>query len=102
MHKKLSTEFCERWDHLLSEVNKDDVPIEYIERLELHFNDGRPSAYIDVIELLRNQSPNHLEEIISTELANINDHLERVDFHLNVQKVVHVVNTATNEFLKDI
>lgn len=103
MHKKtLSKEFVDKWQHLLEEVEMDDVPLEYIERLELHFNDGHPPAFIDIESMMAGNPGWKIERTISEHLESIDDKIERVDFHLNLEKVVDVVDTATEELLKDI
>lgn len=103
MHNdKFSKEFIKKWSHLLSEVDMHDVPIEYINRLELFFNDGRKPAYIDIPLLLEQDRPWKIERMIEKELESIDDVLERVDFHLNFEKVVNTVDDATNTILKKL
>lgn len=99
---KLSKDFIEKWSHLLSEIEMEDVPIEYIERMELFFNNGDKPAFIDVTQLLEHNKPWMIEKLLSEELDNIDDILDRVDFHLNLEKVVKVVGEATNDALKNL
>lgn len=101
-NEKLSKDFIEKWSHLLSEIEMEDVPIEYIERLELFFNNGDQPAFIDVTKLLELNRPRKIEKLLNKELDNIDDILDRVDFHLNLEKVVKVVGEATSDTLKDI
>lgn len=79
-----------------------DIPLEYIERLELFFNNGDNPAYIEIEPLLQDQPSWKLEKLINRELEEINDILERVDFHLNIEKVVHTIDEETNKLLKDL
>lgn len=102
MTEKLSKDFINKWSHLLSEIEMDDVPIEYIDRLELYFNDGRNPAYIDIQMMLESEQPWRLEKRITEELDAIDDVLDRVDFHLNLEKVVETVDGATKETLKKL
>lgn len=99
---KLSKDFIDKWSHLLSEIDMDDVPIEYIERMELYFNNGDNPAFIDVTRLLESNKPHRIEKILSKELEDIDDILDRVDFHLDLEKVVKVVGEATDDALKKI
>lgn len=91
-----------KWEHLLDEVQMEDIPLDYIDRLELFFNDGKPPAFIDITLLLKDQKSWKLEKIINKELDKINDILDRVDFHLNIEKVVHTIDSATSEVLKNL
>jgi len=100
--ENLSKEFIEKWKHLLSEIEMQDVPIEYIERLELYFNNGQKPAFIDVTKLLEQDKSWRIEKKIEEELVAIDDILDRVDFHLNFDKVVTAVDAATTETLKKI
>ena len=100
--KTLSKEFIDKWEYLLNEVEMDDIPLDYIERLELFFNDGKPPAFIDITSLLQDQKSWKLEQTINKELDKIEDILERVDSHLNLEKVVETIDTATSETLKDL
>ena len=99
---KFTKEFVDKWEYLLNEVDMDDVPLDYIDRLELFFNDGKPPAFIDITSLLQEQNSYKLEQTINKELDKIEDVLERVDFHLNIEKVVQTVDTATSKTLKDL
>ena len=80
----------------------DEVPIEYIERVDLYFNNGKNPSFIDITALLKEQKPWKIERVIERELDAIDEILERVDFHLNFEKVVRLVDTATKDTLKKL
>lgn len=100
--KTLSKDFSDKWKHLLSELKVEDVPIEFIIRLELYFNNGDIPAFIDIRELLKRHKPDKLEKIINSELEQINDILDYVSFHIDITRVVSEVDSATDKALDKI
>lgn len=103
MHnKKFSKEFIEKWSHLIEDIDMDDVPIQFVDRLELYFNNGQNPAFIDITLLLEDEKPRKVEKRITMELDAIDDILDRVDFHLNLEKVVETVDIATKDTLKKL
>lgn len=100
--RTLSKEFVQKWKHLLEDIDVDDIPVGYLSRLDIHFNDGNPPQYIDVAELLGQHQPVDVEHTIHNTLSNIEDIIDRVDFHVDLEKVVDKVDDATRKTLKDL
>jgi len=98
-----SKEFIEKWKPVLIEIQTyDDIPIEYIEHLVLFFKDGRKPAFIDINAMLQKEKTWKVEKIISAQLEEIDSILERVEFHLNIPKIVEVIEHATEDTLKKL
>lgn len=95
---KLSDEVIALWPEVLKDVDVHTVPIEYLQSINVEFNDGN-TWHIDIdprdeFDLLA------VEENIEDLFREYNDVITKVDFRLNIAKVKKDIQKRTNRFLK--
>jgi|APSaa5957512493_1039668.scaffolds.fasta_scaffold25116_2 hypothetical protein len=95
----LSSDFLKKWNHIISSVDKTDIPIELIERIVIKLNDNKQQT-IDVIMLLQEGFHySEIEEIINETLSELNVSINKVDFLLDVEAIADAVQPETNRIL---
>lgn len=101
---KLSTEFLDKWKHILSDVEKTDIPTHLIDRviirlLDDHDMDNNPQTIN--ISLLKEQgyASEEIEDVINETLYELNDFIDSVDFFLNIDAVAQEVQPETDKIL---
>lgn len=100
---KLPREIVDHWPEVFNDVEIKAVPIEYVESLHVHFEDGKiwdiaidPAALHEKDELLGNT----LEETLEMFFEEYEDQIVNVEFKLNTDKVIEDIKAKTASFLK--
>lgn len=103
---RLSTEFLDKWKHILKDVEKTDIPTHLIDKLVIrlhHDNDSENLQTID-ISMLKEQGyvADEIEDVINETLYELNDYIDSVDFFLDIDAVAQEVQPETDKILKQI
>lgn len=92
-------DFLTRWEHILADVNKTDVPLECIKKVIIKLEGGRQKT-INVHTLLKQGLDLPEVEQMLTRYFSENDHLIRdVDFVVDVTAVANLVQPETDKLL---
>ena len=92
-------DFLTRWEHILADVNKTDVPLECIKKVVIKLDSGRQKT-INVHTLLKQGLDLPEVEQMLTRYFSENDHLIRdVDFVVDVTAVANLVQPETDKLL---
>jgi hypothetical protein len=98
----MSPEFIEKWERLLDDVDKNKVPIEFIKKIILKLQ-GKKQRTINVERLIyQGLDPDHIEEIVSRKLIELDDLVIGIEFMLNVQTIADVVQPETDRLLNGL
>lgn len=98
----MSPEFIKKWEHILEDVEKNKIPIQFIKKLILKL-DGKRQQTINIEKFLsQGLEPEQIEEAIERKLNELDDLIVSVEFVLNVQSIADAVQPATDHFLKDL
>ena len=92
-------EFLTRWEHILADVNKTDVPLECIKKVVIKLAGGKQKTIN--IHTLRKQGL-ELEEVetMLTRFFSEHDHeIKDVDFVVDVTSVANIVQPETDKLL---
>ena len=99
---QLSDEFLEQWDHIISGVDKTEVPLECINKIVIRLQGGRQKT----INLAKLKSDGFdLEEIesyLTRNLVELGDLVRDIDFLVDVNAVARLVQPETDKLLKDL
>lgn len=98
----LSDDFFVRWEHIISGVDKTEVPIECIKKIVLKLTDRRRRTIN--IQSLRSQGL-HAEEIESVINRLISEHdgeVVDVSFTVDIEAVATIVQPETDRLLKSL
>ena len=92
-------DFLTRWEHILADVNKTDVPLECIKKVVIKLDGGKQKT-INVHTLLKQGLEMEEVESMLTRYFAENDHQIRdVDFVVDVTAVANLVQPETDKLL---
>jgi hypothetical protein len=99
---QLSDQFLDQWDHIISSVEKTDVPIECINKIILRLS-GRRQKTINIVKL-RKQGLDYdgIEQVLTTSLSEYEDDIEDVEFLVDVGAVAQLVQPETDKLLNNL
>ena len=100
--KRLNLSSKERWEKLLKEINKEQVPIGVLRYITVNLIDGT-SVDVNISEMISDgQDPALIEQIINKKLEDLDDIIKDVDFHISVDAVSKVIQPFTDKLLRDL
>jgi hypothetical protein len=95
----MSPEFVEKWEHILEDVEKQKIPVQFIKKLIIKLQ-GKRQQTINVERFLKQGlDPEQIEEAVSRKLNELDDDIVNVEFILNVQSIAQVVQPETDKLL---
>ena len=98
----MSPEFIQKWETLLQDVDKNKVPIEFIKKIVLKLQ-GKKQRTINVESLLdQGLDPDHIEDVVSRKLIELDDLVIGIEFMLNVQTIADFVQPETDKLLNGL
>lgn len=98
----MSPEFIQKWENLLQDVDKQKVPVEFIKKIVLRL-EGKRQRTINIEKLLdQGLDPEHVEDIISRKIIELDDEVIGIEFVLNVQSIADIVQPETDKLLNGL
>lgn len=95
----MSPEFIEKWEHILEDVEKNKVPVQFIKKLIIKLQ-GKKQQTINIQKLLtQGLDPEQIEEVVSRKLHELDDQITSVEFILDVQSIADTVQPETDRLL---
>ena len=99
---QLSDEFLEQWDHIISGVDKTEVPLECINKIVIRLQGGRQKT-INLAKLKRDGFElEEIENVLTRNLVELGDLVRDIDFLVDVNAVAQLVQPETDKLLKDL
>ena len=99
---QLSDEFLEQWDHIISGVDKTEVPLECINKIVIRLQGGRQKT-INLAKLKRyGFDLEEIESYLTRNLVELGDLVRDIDFLVDVNAVARLVQPETDKLLKDL
>jgi|TARA_R110000868_G_scaffold54702_5_gene170750 hypothetical protein len=99
---QLSDEFLEQWDHIISGVDKTEVPLECINKIVIRLQGGRQKT-INLARLKRDGFDlEEIESVLTRNLVELGDLVRDIDFLVDVNAVARLVQPETDKLLKDL
>tara|TARA_B110001454_G_C12511400_1_gene346995 strand:+ start:292 stop:621 length:330 start_codon:yes stop_codon:yes gene_type:complete len=90
-----------QWSELLSEIPMNDVPLEVINQVIIHFKNGKIKS-VDISEIADSSLDyKKLESALQRQLQRLEDEIESVDWVINSKKIIDTVETAKTELFKN-
>jgi hypothetical protein len=95
----MSPEFIAKWEHILEDVEKQKIPVQFIKKIVVKLNSKRQQTIN--IERFLNQGldPEQIEEAVGRKLHELDDQIASVEFVLNVQNIADTVQPETDKLL---
>ena len=98
----LSEEFLAKWDHIISEVEKTQVPLKCINKMVIRIVGGKQKT-INLSRLRKDGlDDDEIEEIMNRNLHILGESVNNIDFILDVNTVAGIIQPATDKLLKSL
>ena len=95
----MSPDFIDKWEHILEDVEKNKIPVEFIKKLIIKLT-GKKQQTITIKRLLQQGlDPDQVEDAVSRKLNELEDSIVSVEFVLNVQSIADTVQPETDRLL---
>ncbi len=95
-------EFIDKWEHILGEVDKQQIPIEFVKKIVLKLEDKKQQT-INIEKLLeQGLAPIQIEEAINNKLLELDHIIITMEFILNVQQIAEIVQPETDKLLANL
>ena len=88
----------DQWDALIKEVPMDDIPIEVINEILIHFKDGTVKS-VDISKLMAepNTDFKKLESAIDKQIQKLSDKINHIDWIVDRPKAVSYTHLRAHE-----
>lgn len=95
-------DFLAKWEHIVNDVNKTDVPLECIKKVVIKFHGGRQQTVN--LRTLQKQGLDlaDIEALLNRTFHERNDEIRDVDFVVDVNAVAELVQPETDQLLKNL
>ena len=98
----MSPDFIIKWEHILEDVEKNKIPVEFIKKLIIKLT-GKKQQTINIKRLLQQGlDPDQVEDAVSRKLNELEDSIVSVEFVLNVQSIADTVQPETDRLLNKL
>jgi hypothetical protein len=95
----MSPEFIAKWEHILEDVEKNKIPVQFIKKIIIKL-DGKRQQTINIQKFLsQGLEPDQIEEAVSRRLNELDEQIVSVEFLLNVQSIADTVQPETDRLL---
>ena len=100
--KKLKVNKKEQWERILKDIDKNDVPIQCLESIQVNLKDGT-SVLVDIAQLIaEGNDPEVVEFMVNSKLKALDHIIDDVDFYISVDLVAKTVQPITDSILKNL
>jgi hypothetical protein len=97
----MSPEFIRQWEHIIDDVDKQKIPVEFISKLVIKLQ-GKRQQTINIKRFLKQGlAPEQIEEAVSRKLAEYDDFITSVEFVLNIESIAEAVQPETDKLLRN-
>lgn len=98
----MSPEVFEKWEHIVEDVEKTKIPVEFIHKLVLKLN-NRKQRTVNIKSLIRQGFSNEdIEEIVSRKLEEYDDEMTGIEFVLDIEGIANAVQPETDKMLRNL
>jgi hypothetical protein len=98
----LSPELFEKWEHLIQDVSKEKIPVEFIKKLIVKLS-GRRQRTINIQSMLsQGLSADEIEEEIAAKLEEFDVDMISIEFILDIESIAETVQPETDNLLRGL
>jgi len=96
----MSPDFIKQWEHIIDDVDKQKIPVEFIKKLVIKLH-GKRQQTINIKKFLdQGLAPEQVEEAVSRKLQEYDDMILSVEFVLNIESIAETVQPETDKLLR--
>lgn len=100
--QQFSEEFLKQWEHIISEVNTTEIPLECMKRVVLKLRDKKRKTLNFLTLRRQGLSWEEIESMLSRTLQELEPLVEDVEWTVDVTAVAKIVQPQTNQMLKNL
>lgn len=98
----MSPDFLKQWEHIIDDVEKQKIPVEFIKKLVIKLQ-GKRQHTINIKRFLdQGLQPEQIEEAVSRKLSDYDEEIVSVEFVLNVESIAETVQPETDRLLNKL
>lgn len=98
----MSPEVFEKWEHIVEDVEKTKIPVEFIKKLVIKLN-GRKQRSINIKAMIQQGFANEeIEEAVTRKLEEFDDEMIGIEFILDIEYIADTVQPETDRILKNL
>jgi hypothetical protein len=98
----MSPEIFKKWEHLIEEVDKEKIPVEFIKKLIVKLS-GRRQRTINIQSMLsQGLSADEIEEEIAAKLEEFDVDMISIEFILDIESIAETVQPETDNLLRGL
>ena len=98
----MSPDFLKQWEHIIEDVEKQKIPVEFIKKLVIKLQ-GKRQTTINIKKFLdQGLQPEQIEEAVSRKLSEYDEQILSVEFVLNVESIAETVQPQTDRLLNKL
>lgn len=95
----MSPEFLTKWEHILQDVEKQQIPIQFIKKLVIRLT-GKKQQTINIAKLLKQGlATEQVEDVLNRKMEELDESITSIDFILNVESIAETVQPETDRLL---
>jgi len=99
---KKTPEYIKKWEHILLDVEKSDVPVEFIKKVVVKMI-GKKQHTINIQSLLKQGlEPEEIEQIVNRKLSELDPVAISISFVFDVQTIAETVQPETDKLLGNL
>lgn len=96
----MSPDFLKKWEHIIEDVDKKKIPVEFIKKLVIKMK-GKRQQTVNIKKFLdQGLAPEQIEEAVSRKLSEYDDDILSVEFVLNIESIAETVQPETDRLLR--
>ena len=100
--RKVNLSTKEKWRNILENVEKKEIPVEVMDKLTVNLTDGS-AVVIDIRSMLNSgDDPTLIHTALQKKLDDMEEYIDDIDFHINVDAVVNTIQPVTDKILKNL
>lgn len=95
----MSPDFYDKWEHILQDVEKSKIPVEFIKKIVIKLEDKKQTT-INIKKLLdQGLDSVEIEELVSQRLDELDPVIVSLEFVLNLETIAEIVQPETDKLL---
>ena len=99
---QFSDEFLAKWEHIIEEVNKTEIPLECIKKVVIRLH-GKKQRTINLATLKKQGlDMDELEIVLTRTLTEFGDEVKDIDFVVDVGEVAKILQPETDKLLNGL
>jgi hypothetical protein len=99
---QFSDEFLNKWEHIIEEVNKTEIPLECIKKVVVRLH-GKKQRTINLATLKKQGlDMDELEIVLTRTLTELGDEVKDIDFVVDISEVAKILQPETDKLLNGL